>query len=109
MGDGLSLVARGAGIAVVAGLLGLVPVIGGVLGTIFGITFTGWLLADELSSRALTARGFDREARAALLRGDRARVLGFGVATQLCFLVPARRRRDDARGGRGFDGACHGR
>ena len=88
VGDGLSLVARGAGIAVVAGLLGLVPVIGGVLGTIFGITFTGWLLADELSSRALTARGFDRDARAALLRGGRARALGFGVATQLCFLVP---------------------
>ena len=88
VGDGLSLVARGAGIAVVAGLLGLIPVVGGALGTAFGITFTGWLLADELSSRALTARGFDREARATLLRGGRARALGFGVATQLCFLVP---------------------
>ncbi|HEX5857648.1 MAG TPA: EI24 domain-containing protein [Microbacterium sp.] len=88
VGDGLSLVARGAGIAVVAGLLGLIPVIGGVLGTIFGVAFTGWLLADELSSRALAARGLDRGARAALRRGNRARVLGFGVATQLCFLVP---------------------
>jgi CysZ protein len=88
VGDGLSLLARGAMIAVAAGLLGLVPVVGGVLGTIFGVTFTGWLLADELSSRALSARGFDRAQRTKMLKANRARALGFGVATQLCFLVP---------------------
>jgi CysZ protein len=49
---------------------------------------TGWLIADELSSRALTARGLTRDARRQLMRAHRARVLGFGVATQLCFLVP---------------------
>ena len=46
------------------------------------------LLADELTSRALVARGLDAAARRALRKDNRARVLGFGVATQLCFLVP---------------------
>lgn len=86
--DAAGLVARGIGVAIVAALLALIPVVGGVLGTVFGVTFTGWLVADELTSRALTARGIDRAARRALLRRRRARVLGFGVATQLCFLVP---------------------
>ena len=86
--DALALVARGLGVALVAGLGGLVPVIGAPLGAVLGVALTGWLLADELTSRALTARGLDRRARRRLLRAHRARVLGFGVATQLCFLVP---------------------
>jgi len=49
---------------------------------------SGRLLAGELLSRPLEARGMDRVARAEVLRRDRASVLGFGVATQLCFLVP---------------------
>ncbi len=86
--DGLSLIARGIGIAVLAALIGLIPVVGGVVSTVFAVLFTGWLIADELTSRALTARGLTRRARKELLRRGRARVLGFGVATQLCFLVP---------------------
>ncbi len=88
VGDTLSFVARGVAIAVAAGLLGIIPVIGGVVGTVAGVLMTGWLLADELSSRALAARGIDRRARRALLRTHRARTLGFGVATQICFFVP---------------------
>ena len=86
--DGLRLVLRGMGVALVAALVGFIPVVGGVLGTVLGVTLTGWLLADELSSRALSARGLDHVARRRLLRAHRARVLGFGVATQLCFLIP---------------------
>lgn len=86
--DGLSLVARGVGTALVAALIGLVPVVGAVASTLFAVLFTGWLIADELSSRALTARGLTRRARRELLHRRRLRVLGFGVATQLCFLVP---------------------
>lgn len=86
--DALSLVGRGILIALAAVLLGLIPAVGGVLSTVFAVTFTGWLLADELTSRALTARGLSPAERRALRRGNRARVLGFGVATQLCFLVP---------------------
>jgi CysZ protein len=87
-GDALGLVVRGVGAAILAWLLGLIPLIGAPLGLAAGITLTGWLLADELTSRALTARGIDRRARRALLRRRRGRALGFGVATQACFLVP---------------------
>lgn len=86
--DAASLIARGAGVGILSFLIGLVPVVGGVVGTVVGVTLTGWLLADELASRALTARGIDPRSRRALLRTARARVLGFGVATQLCFLLP---------------------
>lgn len=88
VGDGLWLVARGIGVAAVAALLGLIPVVGGVVSTCLAVLLTGWLLADELTSRAFTARGMTRTARREAMRGHRARVLGFGVATQLCFLVP---------------------
>ncbi|WP_431838741.1 EI24 domain-containing protein [Cellulomonas sp. Y8] len=86
--DGVALVARGLVAAAVAGLLGLVPLVGAPLGWIAGVVLTGWVLAHELSSRALVARGLSRRERNALLRAHRTRALGFGVATQLCFLVP---------------------
>src|SRR6478736_8681171 len=86
--DGVALVARGLVAAAVAGLLGLVPLVGAPLGWTAGVVLTGWVLAHELASRALVARGLSRRERDALLRAHRARALGFGVATQLCFLVP---------------------
>ncbi len=86
--DGLGLFVRGLAIAVLAALIGLIPAAGGILSTVFAVLLTGWLLADELSSRALTARGLDHSTRRRLMRAHRARVLGFGVATQLCFMVP---------------------
>ncbi|MFG6279723.1 EI24 domain-containing protein [Microbacterium sp. 5K110] len=86
--DAVRLIARGALTALAAWLLGLIPVVGGVLGFTVGLLLTGWLLADELTSRSLAARGLDRRARRAVLRENRARALGFGVATQLCFLIP---------------------
>ncbi|WP_263118561.1 EI24 domain-containing protein [Cellulomonas sp. RIT-PI-Y] len=86
--DGAALVVRGLVVAVLAGLLGLIPVIGTPLGWLAGVLLTGWLLAGELTARALTARGIGRAERVRLLRAHRSRALGFGVATQLCFLVP---------------------
>lgn len=86
--DGLWLVVRGIGIALAATLIALIPAVGGVLSTIFAVSFTGWLLADELTSRALIARGLTSQDRRRLMRRHRGRMLGFGVATQLCFLVP---------------------
>jgi CysZ protein len=88
LADGARLVGLGLLAALVAGAVGLLPAVGSVLGAVVGVLLTGWLLADELTSRALTARGLDRRARRALLRAHRPRVLGFGVAVQLCFLVP---------------------
>lgn len=86
--DAVSLVGRGVGVALLTALLGLLPVVGGALSTVVGVTLTGWLLADELTSRGLSARGLSPVDRSRLRRAHRARVLGFGVATQLCFLVP---------------------
>ncbi|WP_282943720.1 EI24 domain-containing protein [Cellulomonas endometrii] len=86
--DGLALLTRGLVAAALAGALGLVPVVGAALGWTAGVVLTGWLLAHELTSRALLARGVDRRGRNAVLRAHRGRTLGFGVATQLCFLVP---------------------
>lgn len=86
--DGLAMVARGLLVALVAGLLGLVPVVGGVLGWLAGLLLTGWVLAHELTTRALVSRGIDRRERNRLLRAHRLRAVGFGAATQLCFLVP---------------------
>ncbi len=86
--DGFALMARGLLVAVIAGVVGLVPVVGTVLGWVAGLMLTGWVLAHELTSRALVSRGLSRAQRNRLLRAHRREALGFGVATQLCFLVP---------------------
>lgn len=86
--DGLALVGKGILVAILAGLVGLIPAVGGIAAFLTGVLCTGWLLADELSSRAFAARGMSRSERRTVLRAHRARTLGFGVATQLFFLVP---------------------
>jgi CysZ protein len=86
--DALQLIGLGVVFAALAGLVGLIPVVGTVLGAVLGVVLTGRLLARELTGRAFEARGLTLERRRALLRSRRWRVLGFGVATQLCFLVP---------------------
>lgn len=86
--DGAALAGTGLLLGLGVFVLGLLPVVGAVVGLVLGVTVSGRLLAGELLSRPLEARGMDRVARAEVLRRDRAAVLGFGVATQLCFLVP---------------------
>lgn len=88
VGDSVRLILRGVLAAALAWVVGLIPLVGGPLGFATGVALTGWLLADELTSRALSARGLDRRDRRAIISANRARALGFGVATQLCFLVP---------------------
>ncbi len=86
--DAAGLVALGIVAALVVALVGFIPLVGGVAAPVLGVVASGWLLARELSSRAFDARGISAADRAVLLRGSRAQLLGFGVATQLCFLVP---------------------
>ncbi len=64
------------------------PVVGPAVGIVLGTAFSGRLVARELLGRPLEARGLDAAAQRTLLAPYRSRVLGFGVATQLCFLVP---------------------
>lgn len=88
IGDSLSLILRGLAAALAAAVAGLVPGVGAVLSFGVGATLGGWLLADELSSRALAARGIPAPVRARLRGRRRGLALGYGVAVQLCFLVP---------------------
>ncbi|MER7447743.1 EI24 domain-containing protein [Microbacterium sp. NPDC097977] len=88
VGEGIRLVLLGILIAILVLLLGLVPLLGGFLGPVSGVVLSGRMLARELTGRAFDARDLSPADRAALFRGSRARVLGFGVATQLCFLIP---------------------
>lgn len=80
----------GAGLltAVCVALSGFVPLIGGVLAPVLGVVFSGRLLAVELSSRAFEARAIPGAAQRTLRRGIRWQLLGFGVATQLLYMIP---------------------
>ncbi|MGO2746547.1 EI24 domain-containing protein [Microbacterium sp.] len=88
VGEGLRLVVLGILIALLTLLIGFLPVVGGITASIIGILLNGRLLARELTGRAFDARGLTGISRSGMLRAGRARVIGFGVATQLCFLVP---------------------
>ncbi|MGR2753328.1 EI24 domain-containing protein [Agromyces arachidis] len=85
---GLVLLLQGALSALAVAAVGFVPVVGSVLAAVLGAVLTGRILARELSARALDARGLTGAERRALYRRHRWRLLGFGVATQLCFLIP---------------------
>lgn len=86
--DSLVLVGIGLAVAVAVFVIGLLPFVGALVGATLGLVVSGRLLAGELLARPLEARGYDRRARRDLLRHHRGRVLGFGVLTQACFLVP---------------------
>lgn len=88
IGDGAALALRGALTGVLTLLIGLVPLVGSVLASVLGTVISGRLLATELTTRPLERRGFDAGQRRAILRRQRARTLGFGVAVQLVFLIP---------------------
>lgn len=87
--DGIRLVVRAIVTGILLALLGLVPVVGTVLAVVLGIFLSGRLLALELTTRPLEARGMTRVERRAALRSHSPRVLGFGVAVHLCYFVPA--------------------
>ncbi|TIC88160.1 hypothetical protein E8D34_07730 [Nocardioides sp. GY 10113] len=86
--DGLALAGLGFVLTIGVFVVGLLPLVGTVAGVVVGIAVAGWLLARELVSRPLEARGMGRAEQAALLEGHGGSMLGFGVAVQACFLVP---------------------
>jgi CysZ protein len=88
VGDGIRVMFSALVAAIVLALIGLVPIVGTVLAIVVGTVIAGRIVALELTARPLEARGMVRRQRLALLATRRARVLGFGVAVQLCFLVP---------------------
>lgn len=88
VGEGLRLIVLGILVALLTLVLGFIPLVGGAIATVVGVLLSGRLLARELTGRAFDARGLSHDERQRLLASGRARVLGFGVATQLCYLVP---------------------
>lgn len=88
VGDSVLLILRAIGYGLATLAIGLIPVVGSVAGPVVGVLLGGHLLARELTQRPFQARGLGRDARRRLLEGSRARELGFGVMTQLFFLVP---------------------
>ncbi|MEV4167064.1 EI24 domain-containing protein [Nonomuraea dietziae] len=69
-------------------LLGFVPVIGQTVVPVLGGLVSGFFLTVELTSLAMERRGIRRRDRFAVLRGNKAPALGFGVLVFLLFLVP---------------------
>ncbi len=70
-------------------LIGLIPVVGGVVAFCLGAGFGGWFLALELTAYPLARRGVvPLRGRRAVLAAHRPRVVGFGAACFLLFLVP---------------------
>lgn len=88
VGEGLRLVVLAVVTGAVVLLVGFVPLVGGPLAFALGVVLNGRMLARELTGRAFDARRLSRSERLALFRGRRARTLAFGVAAQLCVLVP---------------------
>jgi len=86
--DAGGLMLAGLAMAVVLVAIGFLPVVGAVVGAVLGFVVSARLLAGELVSRPLEARGLDRAARREVLAGHRPAVLGLGLATQAFFLVP---------------------
>lgn len=86
--DAVVLMVVGVAASVVVVVVGLLPLIGTVIGAVLGLGVSGWLLASDLLTRPLEARGLDAAQRSDLTRGRRSSVLGFGVTVQVFFLVP---------------------
>ncbi|WP_210506065.1 EI24 domain-containing protein [Naasia sp. SYSU D00057] len=86
--SGLKLVTLSALLGLGVFLLGLIPIAGGVLAFCVGALGGGWLVAAELLGRPFDGREVPPAVQRRLRRQNRARVLGFGVAVYLMFLLP---------------------
>lgn len=87
VGDSGRLVLQGAVFGILVWILGLVPVVG-LAAPVVGFLVASRLVALELTARPLEARGLDRAARLRMLRSRSPRLLGFGVAVHLFYLIP---------------------
>jgi CysZ protein len=88
IGTATRLLVMSAVLGVTVFLVGLIPVVGAPIAFTIGAFAGGWLVATELLGRPFDARGLTPAEQRALRRGGRGRVLGFGVAVYLVFLIP---------------------
>lgn len=88
LGDSVRLFWRAVFTGLLLAAIGLIPLAGAPLAVVLEILLGGRIVALELTSRPLEARGLRRADRRSVLRTRNARVIGFGVAVHLCMLVP---------------------
>lgn len=86
--DGLVLIGTGIVTGLIVTVVGLIPIIGGVLGWTTGAFVGGRALAIELTGTPGDARGITLRERQRMLGERRPLALGFGVCAYLMFLVP---------------------
>ena len=86
--DAGRLVVRALFTGLLLAVLGLIPLVGAPIAAVLGLFLSGRLVALELTTRPLEARGMTRLERRAALRSHSPRVFGFGVAVHVCYLVP---------------------
>lgn len=88
LGATIAVVAQSVLASLVVVLVGLIPAVGSIAGPVLGFALTAAALTRELTLNPLARRGLLGSARRRALRGAGARSFGFGVAVQLCYLVP---------------------
>jgi CysZ protein len=86
--SGLAILAVTALVGIALFVCGLIPVLGQTVVPVLGVAFGGWFLMLELTGFAFEARHISLSGRRRMLGKQRARSLGFGVATYLFFLIP---------------------
>lgn len=82
------LVATAVAFAIPLFLSGLIPVVGQTVIPVCGLLVNGWLLTLEVIGVPCVRRGMTLADRHRLLRGARARTLGFAVPATLLCLIP---------------------
>jgi len=76
------------GVALLAVVLGLVPVAGTLAVAVTTAVGGGWMMSLQLTETPLSARGYDLEGRRRELRRRRLLALSFGVPAYLLCLIP---------------------
>ena len=89
LGEALRLALLTVPLAVGLFVIGLVPVVGGVVAFALGAVAGGWFLTLELTSFPLARRGVVRLSdRRRVLREHRPTAIGFGACVFVLFLIP---------------------
>lgn len=86
--DAGRLVIQAIVLAIVLGLLTLIPIVGPPIAVVVGFFLSGRIIAVELTTRPLEARGITWEQRRRVLRSRNPRLIGFGVAVHLFYAIP---------------------
>ena len=86
--DAGRLVVQAIILAIVLAIISIIPFVGPPVAAVLGFFLSGRIIAVELTSRPLEARGITWEQRKRVLRSRNPRLIGFGVAAHLFYAIP---------------------